>query len=120
MSKDDLLYKISEDIGGIKSSIKNIEKTQEDHTANFIDLVSWKNGIITMVTNEGERRYQQVKSEAKNELEVALKPYKDDLDKRRTFTSDVKKKGWDIAWDWGKMVILFGAGYLLTLIKNFR
>lgn len=118
MSKDDLLFKISEDIGGIKSSIKNIEKTQEAHTDTFLELTSWKNGIITMVTNEGEKRYQQVKDETKEDIEMALKPYKEDLEKRRAFTSDVKKKGWDIVWDWGKMVILFGAGYLLTIIRK--
>ena len=117
MSKDDLLYKISEDIGGLKKDMDNLKflnieqskKINEVHEKTF-NIDSWKNGIIHHVSEEKEK--------LRDELLGKIKPLEEDLKNRKEFKSDVKKKGWDIVWDWGKMAILFGLGYLLTIIRK--
>jgi len=117
MSTDNLLFKISEDIGGLKTDIKNLKdlnveqskKINEVHEKTF-NIDSWKNGMINHVTDEKEKLRADLMSE--------IIPLKEDFEKRKAFTSDVKKKGWDIVWDWAKVVVVFVAGYLLTIIRK--
>jgi hypothetical protein len=119
MTEHNLLFKISEDIGGLKKDIDNLKylnieqskKIDEVHEKTF-NIDSWKNGIIHYVTEEKEK--------LRVDLMAEIRPLQDDYKKRCAFTSDVKKKGWDIAWDWGKMAVLFIAGYLLTIITKIK
>ncbi len=109
---------MSSRLGGIEAGIEAVKETQREHTDTFFELTSWKNGIITMVTNEGEKRYQQAVTVAKSEIETALKPYKEDLERREKFTNGVKSKTWEIVWEWTKVGIIFSAGYLLTILTK--
>lgn len=117
MTDSNLLYKISEDIGGLKRDMDNLKflnieqskKINEVHEKTF-NIDSWKNGIIHHVSEEKEK--------LRDEIFVKLKPLEDDLKKRSAFTSEVKKKSWDTVWDWAKVGIVFLAGYLLTIIRK--
>lgn len=119
MSKDELLYKISEDIGGLKRDMDNLKflnieqskKLNEVHEKTF-NIDSWKNGIIHHVTEEKEK--------LRDEIFLKIKPLEDDLKIRQEFKKDTKKKVWDIVWDWAKVAIVFTAGYLLTLIRQIK
>lgn len=99
------LFEIKEDIGGIKKDVS----TNKEHTATLVETV-------TRIDSKHNQDYlQYVKS--REDVESRLIPLEKDLKARQEVTNDIKKKVWDITWDWGKMAIIFLAGYFIKIMK---
>lgn len=106
------LLDIKEDVGGVKAGVESHTKTIAEISVAIKRIESKQNEDMARFIHEKEKEYA--------EYNKRLTPLEDDYKKRCAFNSEVKKKGWDIAWDWGKMAILFIAGYLLTLITKIK
>lgn len=117
MSKDDLLFKISEDIGGLKRDMDNLKflnieqskKINEVHEKTF-NIDSWKNGIIHHVAEEKEK--------LRDEILEKIKPLEHDFEKRCKFSNEVKKKSYGLGWQIFVSGLTFIGLYLLSLIKK--
>lgn len=95
--------------------IKNITTIIDDHHDLIVEtrddvktIVSKQNADMLRFVSEREAIYDR------------LKPLENDLKIRQDTVKDVKKKVWDIVWDWVKLGVVFLAGYLLTLIKHIK
>jgi len=94
-----LLLDIKEAVGGIKTKVDN-------HGATI-------NSISNTI-----KRMESKQNEEMGDYDRRLKPLEEDYKKRSTFNTEVKKKSWDIVWDWAKIGVVFAAGYLLTIIRK--
>lgn len=104
------LLDIKEDVGGVKVGIETHTKVITEMGNAIKRIESKQNEDMTRFVNEKEKQYA--------EYNKRLTPLEEDYKKRCAFTSDVKKKGWDIVLDWAKVGIVFLAGYLLTIIRK--
>ena len=82
----------------------------KEQSKTLIRMESKQNEDMEAFVFEKEKMYQ--------ELDKRLTPLEKDLKTRSDFSTDIKKKSWDTVWEWSKLVVVFGAGYLLTIINK--
>ena len=106
----DNLYNAIMDIKGTLGSVK----TTIDRHDVVITQIS--HAVTRMESKQNEDMARFIAE--KETIYDRLKPLEADLKKRSEFGDEVKKKSWEVMWDWGKLGIIFLAGYLLTAIRK--
>lgn len=91
-----------------------VENVDDHHTL----IVETRNDVKTIVSKQNQDYAYFVKNreEMLKELNCKIDPMWEEHEKKAKLVADVKGKTWDMIWDWAKLAIIFGAGYLLTSI----
>jgi len=104
-------------VSRVVEKLDNLVVTVDEHHDLIVET---RDDVKTIVSKQNADYTYFVKDKEKMllELNARIEPLEREHKKRSEFATDVKKKSWDTIWDWAKIGIVFGAGYLLTIIRK--
>lgn len=99
-----------------------VENVDEHHNL----IVETRNDVKKIVDKQNQDYAYFVKNreDMLKELNGKIDPMWEEHEKKAKLAADVRGKTWDMIWEWARVAVVFGAGYLLTsiyeIVKAFK
>lgn len=113
----------SEHVAAIAKDLSHLYSSVDNHH----DLIVGTSNDVKIIVSKQNQDYAYFvknREEMLKNLNARIDPMWEEYEKKSKLVADVKGRTWNMAWDWAKLAIIFGAGYLLTsiyeIVKAFK
>ena len=121
-----ILQKVME-IGEVTAKMgANLQSLVENVDEHHNLIVETRNDVKKIVDKQNQDYAYFVKNreDMLKELNGKIDPMWEEHEKKAKLAADVRGKTWDMIWEWARVAVVFGAGYLLTsiyeIVKAFK
>ena len=104
-----------EQVSAMAQKLNHLYDTVDEHHDLIVET---RNDVKTVVSKQNQDYTYFVKDREAmlKSLNSKIDPMWEEYEKKEKLVADVKGRTWNMAWDWAKMGVIFGAGYVLTTV----